>query len=101
MDRKNFIRKNLLYLGTIVGLPGAVSVAGKRNEGKPDDCQRSPSETAGPFPNKTPAQLARENIISDRTGVPLLINISVQEQSQGCAPLAGVLVDVWHCDAEG
>jgi protocatechuate 3,4-dioxygenase beta subunit len=43
----------------------------------------------------------RENIISDRTGVALLITLTIQDQSDGCKPLSGVFVDLWHCDAEG
>lgn len=36
------------------------------------------------------------------TGVPLTLNIAVQELgSSGCAPLAGAYVDIWHCDAAG
>lgn len=31
----------------------------------------------------------------------LLINIIVQDQSDSCNPVEGVLVDVWHCDADG
>jgi protocatechuate 3,4-dioxygenase beta subunit len=64
-------------------------------------CTLSPSETAGPFPIKSPSDLMMENIISDRTGVALLITLTIQDQSNECKPLAGVFVDVWHCDSDG
>ena len=96
MKRKKFI-KSLLGIGTIVALPSAAKV----NSSKNTDCELSPSETAGPFPIKTPAQLVRENIVSDRTGTPLVIELIVQGRTNGCSPLANVNVDVWHCDAEG
>jgi protocatechuate 3,4-dioxygenase beta subunit len=104
MDRKKFITKGLYGLGTIVALPALASSCSERNnvlDSSNDGCELIPRETAGPFPNKTPAELARENIISDRTGVPLLITLTIQDQSADCAPLADVFVDLWHCDAEG
>ena len=102
MDRKQFIKNGLKSLGAIVALPDVVSACteadGKENAG---DCSLSPKETAGPFPIKTPADLVRENITSDRAGVALLMTLTVQDRSNNCQPLANVFVDVWHCDAEG
>ena len=37
-----------------------------------------------------------------KDGVPLQLTLHVfQIGSTGCTPLAGVIVDVWHCDALG
>src|SRR5262249_37328259 len=37
-----------------------------------------------------------------RSGVPLLLTIRLLVPSQdGCRPLRGARVDVWHCDAQG
>ncbi|ADQ81425.1 intradiol ring-cleavage dioxygenase [Riemerella anatipestifer] len=109
MDRKKFLQKGLLGLGTIVAIPSIITSCSKDRESgsttstdsSTGNCSLSPSETAGPFPIKTPAQLVRENIVGDRSGVTLLINLTVQDQSNNCQPMAGVLVDIWHCDAEG
>lgn len=108
MDRKNFLRKGLAGLGTIIALPGALAACngdqGGGNTAKDQnspDCQLAPRETRGPFPNKTPAELVRENIIADRTGVPLLFTLTIKDQQNNCRPLAGVYVDVWHCDKDG
>jgi len=30
-----------------------------------------------------------------------LITLTVRDQSADCAPLAGVFVDIWHCDKDG
>jgi protocatechuate 3,4-dioxygenase beta subunit len=102
MDRKQFIKNGLKSLGAIVALP-SVLAACSDTESQPDTgtCSLSPSETTGPFPIKTPADLVLENITSDRTGVALLMTLTVQDRSSDCQPLAGVLVDVWHCDADG
>ena len=90
-------------MSTIIGLPAFVSSCSNEEltADIPGSCALSPSETTGPFPIKTPADLVRENIISDRTGVALLITLTVQKQSNNCNPIAGVFVDLWHCDAQG
>ena len=100
MDRKEFIKKGLSSVGTIVGISTVIASCGN-DEPANGDCALSPSETAGPFPIKTPSALVRENIISGRTGAALLMTLTIHDQSNGCAPLPGVFVDVWHCDADG
>lgn len=65
------------------------------------DCTVSPTETKGPFPIQTPAQYVRASIIGDRTGIPLLMTLTIQDKSNGCTPLTNVLVDVWQCDKDG
>ncbi len=103
MDRKKFIKKGLLGMSSIVALPSALSSCKEEDEPVVDaeDCQISPEETAGPFPIKSPADLVRENIVGNRAGVPLQIMIKVENTNNNCEPLANVLVDVWHCDAQG
>jgi protocatechuate 3,4-dioxygenase beta subunit len=61
----------------------------------------TPSETAGPFPTKDPSSLIMVDITSDRTGVDLAIKITVQDKNNNCEPLAGAMVDIWHCDKDG
>lgn len=102
MKRKNFIKDGLLGIGAILALP-SVYIACKKddNDVVPSGCTVSPSETNGPFPILTPAQLMRSSIIGDRTGVALLMTFTIQDQSNGCTPLSGVLVDVWQCDKDG
>lgn len=65
------------------------------------DCSLTPTEVEGPFPNLTPAQLARENIIVDRQGVAFLIQLTVLNEDNDCQPLQGAIIDLWHCDSEG
>lgn len=102
MDRKHFLKKGILGLGSIVALPKVITrYSNDKSDPSKIDCDLSPRETAGPFPNKTPTQLVRENIIGDRTGVALLLTLTIQDQSNGCQPLSNVWVDVWHCDSKG
>jgi protocatechuate 3,4-dioxygenase beta subunit len=64
-------------------------------------CSVTASETAGPFPTKTPGSLVTSNIVSDRTGIPFTINITIKNTNANCAVLAGAIVDIWHCDKDG
>lgn len=101
MKRKKFLKSSLTGLGALVGLPVALSSLAKTKDFTEEACSLSPRETAGPFPIKTPSDLVRANIISDRAGVPLLMTLSVLNKNNYCQPMPDVLVDVWHCDSHG
>ncbi len=64
-------------------------------------CSVTNSETAGPFPTKSPDTLVLKDIVSDRTGTKLTVNITIKNVNNSCAILAGAIVDIWHCDAAG
>lgn len=104
MDRKKFLKNGIVGIGGIVAIPTLISSCnGNLNDEIIDSnaCLPSPSETAGPFPIKTPADLVRENIVGSKTGIPLLINITIQNTNNDCNPLQNVFVDIWQCDAKG
>jgi protocatechuate 3,4-dioxygenase beta subunit len=65
-----------------------------------------PEQTEGPY--FVDERLNRSDIRSDpsdgsvKEGVPLRLAIRVHEiGGSGCTPLAGAVVDLWHCDALG
>ena len=69
-------------------------------------CVVSPAQTEGPY--FVDDKLNRSDIRSDpsdgsvKEGVPLQLTLRVsQVGSNGCTPLAGATVDIWHCDALG
>ncbi|WP_035990969.1 intradiol ring-cleavage dioxygenase [Leptolyngbya sp. KIOST-1] len=69
-------------------------------------CTVRPQQTEGPF--FVDAELNRSDIRSDPAtgsvtpGVPLTLQFRVsQVGANACVPLAGAIVDVWHCDAAG
>ncbi|MCC9063185.1 intradiol ring-cleavage dioxygenase [Flavobacterium piscisymbiosum] len=103
MDRKKFIRNGILGIASLATASKLLESCSKSDNDDSGDgsCSVSPSETKGPFPIKTPSQLVLENIKSDRVGVALLINLVIENKNNNCSPLAGVLVDVWHCDKDG
>ncbi|WP_299883526.1 intradiol ring-cleavage dioxygenase [uncultured Lacinutrix sp.] len=104
MDRKKFLKTGLAGMGTIVAIPTLLTSCSNDDDNNTTDsntCSSSPSETAGPFPIMTPADLVRENIIGNRAGIPLLIKFTIQNTNNNCASLQGVFVDIWQCDAKG
>jgi protocatechuate 3,4-dioxygenase beta subunit len=101
MNRKKFLTEGLTGFGAIIALPSAITACKKKTTGTTTGCEVMPAETKGPFPNLTPAQLVRRNIVSDRTGVALLMTLTIKDSSENCNVLQDVLVDVWHCDKEG
>ena len=108
MERKIFLKNSMSALGLIFVSPLIKSctketVAGTTTDTTTgtDSCVVSPVETAGPFPTKTPSSLVSANIVSDRSGVPLTVKITINNTKSNCAALSGAIVDVWHCDASG
>ena len=105
MNRKQFLKKAALGLGTAAGLPAILSISESVNEPNQltigADCEPSPKETVGPFPNHDSNSLLKRNIAVDRTGVAMTMTLTILSQKDGCKPLPGVFVDVWHCDAHG
>ncbi|SFU97677.1 cadherin-like beta sandwich domain-containing protein [Pseudoduganella namucuonensis] len=82
-------------------------------------CSVIPEETAGPYPadgsnasSQTYNVLALSGIVRSDIrgtlgsstqvgGVPLTINITLQNVNNNCAPLAGYAIYLWHCTREG
>jgi protocatechuate 3,4-dioxygenase beta subunit len=79
-------------------------------------CATIPEETAGPFPgdgSNGPNVLADSGVVRTdirasfgsasgvAEGVPLTIRLTVLDGVNGCAPLPGASVYLWHCDREG
>lgn len=102
MKRKEFIKKGTIGLGAMVAMP-ILTTACNDNAGvvSNPDCPTTPAEIKGPFPVKQPLDLIRQNITENRSGVLLRIDLTIQDGSEGCAPLQGASVDIWQCDAKG
>ncbi|HEU5110823.1 MAG TPA: intradiol ring-cleavage dioxygenase [Micromonosporaceae bacterium] len=75
-----------------------------------------PDETAGPFPgdgSNGPDVLEQSGIVrgdirssfgtgtGTAEGVPMTLELTIQDLANGGAPFAGTAVYVWHCDREG
>jgi protocatechuate 3,4-dioxygenase beta subunit len=99
-------REALATLGTA----GAALIAGNAPRlfaAQPSGaCVVTPEQTEGPY--FVDAKLNRADIRPDpadgsvKDGAPLTIKLVVAGIAGGkCAPLAGAMVDVWHCDVAG
>jgi protocatechuate 3,4-dioxygenase beta subunit len=89
----------LLALASVGVRPGRASAG-------PLPCVVRPQQTEGPY--FVDEKLQRSDIRSDpatgevRPGAMLALAFNVSTLRGGaCAPLAGAVVDVWHCDATG
>ena len=75
-----------------------------------------PRETAGPYPgdgSNGPNVLAASGVVrqditssfgtstTTADGVPLAVTLTLLDNANGCAPLAGAAVYAWHCDKDG
>jgi protocatechuate 3,4-dioxygenase beta subunit len=60
-------------------------------------CLLAPEQTEGPF--FADVGLERRDITEGLAGHPLRLGIRVVDED--CNPVAGALVDVWHCDVDG
>ena len=108
-SRKKFLKKFLIGATSVPLILGACkkedlasgSDTGSGTENGSGSCSVSPTETAGPFPTKTPSSLVRSDIRADRTGVAITVNITIANTNNSCAALAGAIVDIWHCDKDG
>ena len=99
MERKDFIKNSFGFLSLALAAPSLMSA--KEEAESALSCSSTNSETAGPFPTISPASLIRSNMVGDRTGVALTINITINNINANCAALEGALVDIWHCDKDG
>lgn len=102
MERKDFLKKSVGFLGLAIAAPSLINaMSSKNDELETTTCTTTNSETAGPFPTITPASLVTSNIVSDRTGVAFTMNITINNTNANCAAYQGCLVDIWHCDKDG
>lgn len=105
---KNVSRREMLAL---LGAAGATMLASSSfaqasRNGTLLPCVATPEQTEGPY--FVDEGLRRTDIRVDpsdgsvKEGVPLVLHLFVSTiDSSGCKPLAGAIVDIWHCDALG
>jgi protocatechuate 3,4-dioxygenase beta subunit len=99
-------RRDMLSL---LGAAGMTLVSGQslaQSARAPLSCVATPEQTEGPY--FVDERLLRSDIRSDpsdgsiRQGTPLMLRLAVSSIDKGeCKPVAGAIVDIWHCDALG
>lgn len=99
MERKEFLRNSLGFLGLAMLSPGLLRADDEVEETMV--CSQTNSETAGPFPTINPSSYVTSDITGDRTGVDLTVNLSIKNVNAACGSYQGAIVDIWHCDKDG
>lgn len=105
--RRAIVRLNALGLGAAIGPGlGTALLAGKAAAQSPGaaSCRLIPTATAGPFPLLAflgTKAAVRRDIRESRPGVPLTLNMRLQNIDAGCAPIRNAAVYIWHCDRDG
>lgn len=84
--------------------------------GTSDTCSTIPGETAGPYPGDGTnganalalTGIVRSDIRSSvagasgvAEGIPLTVKLKIVDVTNGCAPIEGHAVYIWHCDRDG
>lgn len=100
-----------LFLGLAGGMvTGAlISASGLARASDEDDlaevqCRLIPSETEGPYPLRdilSQPAFVRRDLTEGLPGVPLALQLKIVDVNNGCAPVEGAGVYVWHCDRDG
>ncbi len=109
-DRQTGCIMNRREALALLGTAGAAMLAGGSSWSSAAElalsCVASPEQTEGPY--FVDERLNRADIRSDpadgsvREGLPLTLKLLIASVAGGkCTPLAGAIVDVWHCDATG
>jgi protocatechuate 3,4-dioxygenase beta subunit len=109
MERKHFLKSLLMGAASA---PVLLSACGKEESVTPtstttttgsgtSSCTVAPTETEGPFPTHTPSSYVRADITDGKAGYALTATLTLTNTNSNCAVLAGLLVDIWHCDAAG
>jgi protocatechuate 3,4-dioxygenase beta subunit len=114
----------LIGLGAVVATWARQSSGGEAElvaTGPDGQCIKATSETPGPFPADGSNEIAGQvsNVLAEAgiqredirpsfggltevaDGIPLTIELQLQDVGNACAPLAGRAVYLWHCDAVG
>jgi protocatechuate 3,4-dioxygenase beta subunit len=76
--------------------------------GSSTSCTVTPEGEEGPyFVDDSATGFNRSDILSNldgsstQSGIPLTLSIYVYDSEKSCAAMAGVQVDIWHCNASG
>ncbi|NUS16970.1 MAG: intradiol ring-cleavage dioxygenase, partial [Streptomyces sp.] len=75
------------------------AAAGTSASAANSQCVLMSSVTEGPY--YLDGALVRKDITEGKSGVPLTLDITVQDSTGSCSPVHGAAVEIWHCDAWG
>ena len=104
-SRRGTLLASLGVTGAALLAPRVLAQAARGDTAAPA-CVLTPAQTEGPY--FVDERLQRTDVRTDpadgstRPGALLALTLRIAAVDGGsCAPLAGALVDIWHCDAKG
>jgi protocatechuate 3,4-dioxygenase beta subunit len=117
-DRREVTRRDMLGAFTaavgaaLIGCgasptsPSASSGTGTATGGATSGaCAVTPSETEGPYPDRTGmingTTYYRQDVTEGKAGLPLTLALTVVNVNTACSPIANATVEIWHGDAAG
>ena len=113
--KKSTRREVLAVLGAGVGAvlagcgstpttPSATTTSGGGTSST-GSCVVTPSETEGPYPDKTGminnSAFFRRDITEGTSGLPLTLTLTIVNVNSSCAAVSSANVEIWQCDAAG
>jgi protocatechuate 3,4-dioxygenase beta subunit len=95
--------------GSSTGSSSTSSVSGSANTSTGTStvsgCVTSPEETAGPYPDRlgmiNNAAFLRRDITEGKSGLPMMLTMTIVSTRNSCAPISNAQVEIWQCDASG
>jgi protocatechuate 3,4-dioxygenase beta subunit len=73
--------------------------------GTGSSCAITPSETEGPYPDKTGmlnnSAFFRRDVTEGRPGLPVTLTLTIVNVNSNCSPVSNASVEIWQCDASG
>ncbi|MFE4957777.1 intradiol ring-cleavage dioxygenase [Streptomyces sp. NPDC056653] len=78
---------------------GATATTAGSSSASSGQCVLMSGVTEGPY--YLDGALVRKDITEGKDGVPLHLDITVQDTTDSCNPVKGAAVEIWHCDAWG
>lgn len=66
--------------------------------GSSNVCVLYPEQTEGPY--YIDLDRVRQDITEGKDGIPLKLLLNITD-AEGCTPISGAAMDIWHCDAAG
>jgi protocatechuate 3,4-dioxygenase beta subunit len=98
IGRREFALEILRGLAAMAAAGGYGAAAAAERADRAARCTVYPQQTEGPY--YLDRRLLRRDVTEGREGAPLTLRVQVVSATD-CAPLRGLAVDVWHCDAAG
>jgi protocatechuate 3,4-dioxygenase beta subunit len=91
------------FTESVAGQVPPTSQASTTTFGGVGGCVLIPEETEGPYPLDLSGreEFVRADITEGHPGAPMTLNLTLVDVNNGCSPISGARVDVWHTNADG